>query len=422
MSSFKRVLCSISFVAALLAANAAFSETLEIAAGSDNTKLLEHIGAAFEIANPGVKVNVPPGPRSYDDLAQDLLRRATIGQPLPDLVVVGSGQRLYAERSLAVELDPFIAANPELEIARASPVVREKGRVGKAIYGAAIGVATPTILFNSDLVGKAGSDPNNLPTDWDGVLALARKINRLGPPIVGGYIEADGGGAISLLWLLQSNGGSLMNEDETRLQIDTPAGRAAMNVLKGFGEAGQATAAMTRDQARQAFAAGTIGVLAGTSSTIAFAEKAAGNRFKVLAEPFPVKPEGGTIATAGPITSILTKDPERQKLALKFIEFALGPRGQQIVAESSGYYPLNQRSINASPELKSLLAQRPNANAVLSRLDVATGWYAPPGPNAPRIFTIVTDHLLRVVGLKEAPEVAVKALTKEIEPLVNIRR
>ncbi|MDA9489590.1 hypothetical protein XI08_10595 [Bradyrhizobium sp. CCBAU 11361] len=415
-------MCGLSLAAVLFGASAVYAETLEIASGSDNTKMLDAIGAGFEAENPSIKIKVPPGPRSYDELQQDLLRRATIGQSLPDLVVVGSGQRLYAERGLAVRLDPFIAANPELELARASPVVREKGRVGKAIYGAAIGVSTPVILFNSDLVDKAGGDSNNLPTDWDGVLALARKIDRLGPAIVGGYVEADGTGAISLLWLLQSNGGSLMNEDETHLQIDTPAGLAAMNVLKGFGEAGQAKAAMTRDQARQAFAAGTIGVLAGTSSTIAVAETAAGNRFKVLAKPFPVNPQVGTIATAGPIASIFTKDPERQKLALEFINFSLGPRGQQIVAENSGYYPLNRRVIDASPELKSLLAERPNANAVLGRLDVATGWYAPPGQNAPRIFTIVTDHLTRVVGLKESPEVAVEALTKEIQPLVSVKR
>ncbi|MCA6112806.1 extracellular solute-binding protein [Bradyrhizobium cenepequi] len=422
MSALKQLMCGLSLAAVLFGTSAAYAETLEIASGSDNTKMLDAIGAGFEAENPSVKIKVPPGPRSYDELQQDLLRRVTIGQSLPDLVVVGSGQRLYAERGLAVRLDPFIAANPELEIARASPVVREKGRVGKAIYGAAFGVGTPVVIFNSDLVRKAGGDPNNLPTDWDGVLALAQKIDRLGSPIIGGYFEADGTGAISLLWLLQSFGGHFMNGDETKLEINTPAGLEAMNVLKGFGEVGQAKAAMTRDQARQAFAAGTIGVLAGTSSTIAPAEKAAGNRFKVLAKPFPVKPQVGTIATVGPIASIMTKDPERQKLALKFIDFAVGPKGQQIVGENSGYYPLNQRAIGASPELKSLLAQRPNANAVLNRLDVATGWYAPPGPNGPRIYTIVTDHLLRVVGLKEAPEVAVKALTKEIEPLVNVRR
>ncbi|MCA6112778.1 extracellular solute-binding protein [Bradyrhizobium cenepequi] len=168
MSPLRQLVSTLSFAAALFGASAAFAETLEIGTASDHVTMLEAIGTVFNAKNPNVKVKIFPGPHSYDELAQDLLRRATVGQPLPDLIVVRSGQRLYAERSLAVKLDPLIAANPELEIARASPVVREKGRVGKAIYGAAIGVATPAVLFNSDLVGKAGGDPNNLPTDWDG--------------------------------------------------------------------------------------------------------------------------------------------------------------------------------------------------------------------------------------------------------------
>ena len=103
--SMKRLLCSMSLAAALFGATAAFSQSLEIASGSDNTKMLEALGVAFEAANPGVKVSVPPGPRSYDDLAQSLLRRATVGEVLPDLLVVGSNQRLYAERGVAIPLD-----------------------------------------------------------------------------------------------------------------------------------------------------------------------------------------------------------------------------------------------------------------------------------------------------------------------------
>lgn len=419
MASLKRVLFSITFAAALLAANAAFSETLEIAAGSDNTKLLEALGAAFEATGPGVKVKIPPGPRSYDDLAQDILRRHTVGQALPDLLVVGSNQRLYAERGLIISLNPLLSAKPDLKLATASPIVREKGRVAGEIYGAALGVSIPVVMFNSELVRKAGGDMNALPRDWDGILGLARRINQLGSPVIGGFIEADNSGALTLLFLLQSQGGSLMDKTESRLQLDTPEGLAALSILKRFGEAGQAKAAMTRDQARQAFGAGTIGVLVGTSSTIAVAEKAAGDRFTVVAVPLPIKQGVGTLPTSGPVASIFKTTPAKQELALKFIDFALGSQGQQIVAESSGYYPANQLAIDKSPELKEKLAKRPNAKAVFANFPVASGWYTPPGAQAARVSTIVNNHLLQVVTLKESPEDAAKALTKEVEPLVR---
>lgn len=418
LCSMGRLLRGASFAAALSCATAASAETLEIASGSDNVRMLQAIGAAFEAADPGTKVTVPPGPRSYDDLAQDLLRRVTVGQALPDLLVVGSNLRLYAERGLAIPLDPLLAADPDSEVARATPVVREKGRVGGTVHGAAIGIATPGVRFNSELVAKAGADPGKLPTDWDGILDLAAKIDRLGPPVVGGFFEADNSGSLSLLFLLQSSGGQFMDDGETRLQIDTPEGLAAMKLLKRFGEVGQARAAMTRDQARQAFGAGTIGVFVGTSATLPAAEEAAGGRFKVLTVPLPVKAGSGTIPTSGPVASILTRDPGQQKAALRFIDFALGPTGQRIVAETSGYYPLNERAIDASPELKALLARRPNAPSVLANLRVAGGWYTPPGTQAPRIATIVNEHLLKVVTLKMTPEEAVKSLTRDIAPLV----
>lgn len=415
--SIKTLIYGLSF-AAVFGAHAASSQTIEIASGADNVKMLEALGAAFQSTNPDVTVKVPPGPRSYDDLAQDLLRRTTVGQELPDLLVVGSNLRLYADRGLAIPLDPLLASNPDLEIAKATAVVREKGRVGNALYGAAIGIATPGVRFNSELVSKAGGNPNNLPTDWNGILELAAKMDRLGSPVVGGFFEADNSGSLSLLFLLQSFGGGFMNSDETKLQIDTPEGREALALLKRFGEVGQAKASMTRDQARQAFGAGTIGVFVGTSATLAAAEQAAGDRFKVLTVPFPVKAGTGTIPTSGPIASIMTKDPEKQKMALKFIDFALGPQGQQIVAETSGYYPVNQRAIESSADLKAILSKRPNSKNVLANVSVANGWYTPPGTQSPRISKIVNDYLLNVVTLKIGPDDAAKGLTQEITPLV----
>jgi multiple sugar transport system substrate-binding protein len=414
----KRLLCSACFASMLFGATMASAQTLEISSGSDNVKMLQEIASAFSAANPDVKISVPPGPRSYDDLAQDLLRRATVGQNLPEILVVGSNLRLYADRGLAKPLDSLLAANPNLEIAKATAAVREKGRVKDGIYGVGIGIATPGIRFNSELVAKAGGDPKNLPTDWAGILDLAAKIDRLGPPVIGGYFEADNSGSLSLLFLLQSFGGKFMTDQETRLGIDTPEGLAGMQLLRRFGEVGQAKAAMTRDQARAAFGAGTIGVFVGTSATLAAAEEAASNHFRVLTVPLPLKPGTGTIPTSGPIASVLTSDPEKQELALRFIDFALSPKGQQIVAETSGYYPLNQRAIDGSAELKALLARRANAKAVLANLSLADGWYTPPGTQPAKIAKIVNDYMFKVVTLKMAPEDAVRGLTREISPLV----
>lgn len=397
---------------------AASAETLEIAAGSDNTSLLKALATAYQKDHPDVTINVPPGPRSYDDLAQDLLRRATVGDQLPELLVVGNNQRLFAERGLAQPLSAIIEKRPDSLLATATPVVREKGRIGNDIYGIAFGISLPVALFNADLVRQAGGDTAHLPTDWTGILDLADKINKLGGPVTGGFIETDGSASLGLLYLIQSQGGTMMSADETKLTVDSPQGVAAMKILAHFGRAGQAKAAMTRDQARQAFGAGTIGVFVTMSSTIPMLEKAAGDRFKVVSVALPVVEGKGTIPSAGPIASIMSKDPQKQEAALAFIEFLVGPEGQRVVAEASGYYPLNEPAIEKSEALKASLASRPNAHAILERLSVATSWYTPPGNNAPKIATITSDNLLRAVSLKATPEETVKAITEQVAPLL----
>src|SRR5262249_23037053 len=147
-------------------------------------------------------------------------------------------------------------------------------------------------------------------------------------------------------------------------------------------------------------------------------EAGAKDHFDVVSVPFPVVSERGSLPTAGPIASILAKEPAQQKAALDFLEFLVGPKGQLILATSSGYAPINQRAIDGSDELKRVLAERSNAHSYLERLPVATRWYTPPGDNPSKIAKITTDRILEVVTLKVTPQQALQAMTQEITPLL----
>jgi multiple sugar transport system substrate-binding protein len=390
---------------------------IEILGGTYVKELMQAMAAGFQKATPGVELRIAAGPRSDDDLLQEILRRSTVGGELPDIVITGSGLRLLSERGIAVRLDDQIAARPQSSLTSASKIVLDKGRVGNGAYGVAFGLSMPVVLFNTALVDKAGGDVAHLPTDWSDILALARRVNALGSPVVGGFIEADNTGSLTLLYLLQSQGGRLMDPDERRLMIATPQGMAALDILRGFGEVGQAKAAMTRDQARQAFAAGTIGVFVTMSSTIAKHERSAAGHFSVASVPLPMA-DGGTIPTAGPIAVLLSRDEERQKAALRFLEYLVSPEGQTIVVTRSGYMPINEQAIRDSTELQSLLAARPNSKSIVSRLPVAAAWFEPPGDNPAKIAALVNERLFDVVTLREEPMSAARSLSDAISPLL----
>ncbi|MHC2543232.1 ABC-type glycerol-3-phosphate transport system substrate-binding protein [Ensifer sp. SEMIA 135] len=409
-----RTIC-VSFAAFGFAASA-HAESIDVVSTSYTAPMVKALAAAFEERNPGVELKLQVGPRSDDDLAQALLRYKTVGQDLPDLLILGSNQRLLAESGITIPVSDMLDKSSALM--SAPDVMLVKPLPDGKIFGIAFGISIPIVLFNTELVKRAGGDPDHLPTDWAGIISLAKKINALGSPIIGGYIQANSTGAFALLYLLQSVGERMMDANETKLTIDTPKAIESFSVLTGFGEAGQDKAAMSADQARHAFGAGTIGVFVTTSGSIAGVEEAAGDRFSVRSVPFPVA-ENGTIPASRPMVSIMTKDSLKYPTIRKFLDFVVSPEGQTVVAKTSGYFPTSQKSIDASAELKALLADRPNAPSVLRRLDKATDWYAPPHNQSARVAKIVSDNLMNVVALTATPEQAAKAMTKEIGPLVE---
>src|SRR5262249_38804075 len=158
-------------------------------------------------------------------------------------------------------------------------------------------------------------------------------------------------------------------------------------------------AAMTRDQSRAAFGAGTIGINVTMSSTIQFQEQAAQGRFQVLAMPYPIAAQDGRLPAAGPVAVMLAREPAQQRATFALMKYAVGPQGQTMLATGSGYAPVNAIAIRDSEMLGRVLAERRNARAYLERLDVATRWYAFPGANAVRIADVITNHVEQVVTL-----------------------
>src|SRR4029078_5974563 len=60
------------------------------------------------------------------------------------------------------------------------------GKVDGKLYGLAFNASSPIMMYNAELVKKAGGDPEHMPDTWDGVLALAKKIRDAGGNDVAG--------------------------------------------------------------------------------------------------------------------------------------------------------------------------------------------------------------------------------------------
>lgn len=393
------------------------SDALVIHAQPYIKPVYEQVVADYGNAHPEISVRFEAGPRDEEQLVQQLLRSSLIGGPLPDVVMVsGNFVRLLAERELAVPLDAIIAGHPQWRSSVANAVI-DAGRFGQSTFGLAFGFSVPVVLFNRELVRRAGMDPEHLPTDWPQILALAKRMDNPAEGIVGGLLEYDGGGAFSFLALLESHGGALLSADERAVAINGVAGLKALQVVQGFGLAGQARADMSRDQARQAFGAGSVGVFVTMSSMLPRLTRAAEGYFEIGMVPFPLQ-ANGRLPTAGPVAVMLTRDPKRQRAVFELMSYLTSMEAQTVLVTESGYAPANSRVIAESPAFRELLDKRSFSATVIGQLDAATRWYAPPGPNAIRIADRITTRMQQVVTFEQQPSSALRQLVDEIRPLL----
>ena len=147
--------------------------------------LHEQIAAEFTKANPQYKVTFLAPLPAYEEAAQATLR-AAVTSTLPDVAYQGlNRQRVFFDRGLAQPLDALIAADADFKNYGHSPGLLDIGRFGGKQLGIGFSVSTPIIYYNADLVTKAGGNPAALPSDWDGIFALARKVKALGGPVQG---------------------------------------------------------------------------------------------------------------------------------------------------------------------------------------------------------------------------------------------
>ncbi|QRM32376.1 ABC transporter substrate-binding protein [Microvirga sp. VF16] len=370
----------------------------------------------FETAHPGIKLRFLTPAVDYDALAQDTLRQSIAGS-LPDVMFHGYARvKLMAERGLAVPLDDMLAADGGPEALGYAPASLDACRYQGKLYGIPFTTSMPIVYFNADLVRKAGSDPDHLPSDWAGILELGRKIDGLDGPIQGAVFDYKGNGNWSFLALLSSLGTEPMNAQETRLNFDNAQTLRALQIIHDFGRSGQVD--MTRNQWRQAYASGTLGIFVNTSSILTEYQKQIGDRLEIRTMPFPLESKDGRVPVGGACVMMFAKAPAHQRAAWNYLKFMTGPVAQTIVVKFTGYMPNNLKALEDPTLLGEYYRDNPLQLTAVKQLPVATAWYSFPGDNGVRISKEIEEVLNRLGTLKITPAQAQQELIDRVSPLL----
>ena len=222
-------------------------------------------------------------------------------------------------------------------------------KVGDRQVGLAFAASDPIFYYNADLVKKVGGDPDHMPTTWDGVFALAAKIQALGDGTVG----------MSYRWmgddwmfsaLLFGNGGSMLSADEKKVAFDGPEGLAALKTLDAMVKVGKMPN-LTSDAMVQSFTAGKTGMFFWTTGALRSVMNGAGTKFDLRTTKIPLlNPEKGHLPTGGNAAVMFTTNPAKQQAVFEFLKFArrsvrrLGRRAWHRLRA-------DQRSRRARPEV-----------------------------------------------------------------------
>lgn len=374
------------------------------------------VAAEFARREPNIRITWVTTP-NYEEGTQLLLRQAATNQ-LPDLSYQGLNRlRVFAERRIAVDLAPMLAAEGDPAAQGYTPNILALGRFGGMQAGLAYAASNPICYVNADLVRRAGGNADAFPTRWDEVFALSRRIRALGDGIEGMWYTWTGDDWMFSA-LLFGHGGSMLTADERDVAFNGPEGLGALSLIdRMVKEAGMPN--MTAQASQQAFAAGKLGFMFRSTAVLRNVITSAGRNFELRTAGMPIiDPERGRLPTGGSAGMITARDPARREAAWKFLRFSTSAEGTTLMVKNTGYVPCNQIAMDDPRYLAEFYRDNPLFLAATRQVPIAVPWYSFPGANSVRVTQAMVDHLARLVEQRATPAAVLADMATDVRRML----
>lgn len=379
-------------------------------------EFLEEAGRRFEKNHPGAAIRyMTPAASHSDHLARTL--RLAVTNSLQDVSFQGYHQiSVLVRKGIGISLDRLIAGEKDWSANGLTKASVDACKVGNQVYGLPFESSIPTVFFNEALVRQAGGDPDNLPEDWDGIIRLAEKISGLGKHIIGGHYDYTASGNWNFQALITSQGGRLMNRDETEIEFNGARGRRALEIIQRLGRTGMVD--MSQAQVLQAFGSGQIGMLTQSNKFLKKLETSADGRFSIRTLRWPLSSENGRVPIGGRSMMMLTTDPEKQKLAWAYMKFIASPEMQTLLAKMTSATPVNMIAIREPHYLGRYYRENPNEQRAIEAISSVTGWFTFPGDNSEKIVKVIRDHLRNVAISRTDVDTTLTEMSRDVKDLL----
>ncbi len=347
--------------------------------------------AYMEKAHPGLTVEITSTATTYTQIVQQISADAAAGRNT-DLAVAGFDLLpTFVQQLDAQELAP--------RLLRASYDQRFTvlGKVGKQLYTVPQQVSVPVLLYNSDMLAKAGVDPKSL-TDTVGVIAAADRIKAALPGVQPIDLPTgDQFGQWFLNTIAGSKGANIQNA-EGRPNFTTDAARAAAGFLAKVGTYGPQSKTPTDALVRFGFGRQTAMTGASINSVVpglrALEQQGKGS-FPLGAVPIPVLPGGTQHPVAGGNgLVVLATDRCQNEMATELMVSLLAPDVVAAGVEAVSYLPVDVEAANRLVPLYQRFPQLVPFNAMVDSLVRAPYWAGARGGEVP---TLASDAVQKII-------------------------
>jgi raffinose/stachyose/melibiose transport system substrate-binding protein len=303
---------------------------------------VEDVVKAFEDANPGVKVNFTT---SGADQYQQQIRTQLSSGTAPDVMSVWPGNGNPGTVHVLAGAGYLRDLSDQPWAAKYPPVVRDVARYQGKTYDAIFGISGIGAIYNRDAMTTAGLTP---PTTWRELLAFCRAAKDKGTPAFALGIQDNWVTQIALYPLVATTVYGQDRDFDKKMQ----AGQATFagspwttavakyvemertgcfqdNPLGASYEASQKLAATGR----------TLGIIQGNWVISLLKKQNPKGTFTFTPLPATDDPDQIIVPAAAGAGYGINAKARNPRLALKFVDFVMSPRGMNLFAKKQGSLP-----------------------------------------------------------------------------------
>ncbi len=376
-------------------------------------KEMKNLVDRFNAEHPDIKATaVYTG--SYDET--NIKTRAAIKAGRPPAAVIMSANFVleYQINDEIQPLDPLVQADgqtPDAFMAQFWPALHGNARFAEKIWAVPFHNSTPLLYYNADHFREVGLDPANPPATWAEWVDAAKKltvrdgdsIKRYGLMIPGNY---DYLGWI-MTALTMSNGGLYYNPAfGGEVYYDTPSMLGALTLVDYLVRKHKVMPSGVTDgkAVSTGFFAGQASMVLLSTGSLSFIRENMKSDYGVAFVPRNLR---NAVAIGG-ASLIMPKglSPERQKASWTLIKWLTAPEVSGQWSRFTGYFAPNKGAYDL-PEMKTFIAENPDAKVAIDQLQYAQSWFAT--YNTVAVRKALEDEVQAVLSGKKLPAEALKA-------------